>query len=219
MKVIGIALIIGTLFLLPMTYVNATNTQGLEWGFNVGDKFHYTFTVAGTQISYEQGTKNIYIEVTSLPPIPDTVTSISNAILSTSYISGFYENGTPLGFTPYWIVMCPIGNWSLLTQLLEESAESATGDVTIVNNAGQWGYIYVEQFTGATKTTTLYVSKTNGVTEYYKVYMDYTSQADEYFELAVPGSLNLPLDSTTLLIIGVAAVVLVILVVVAIKRR
>ncbi|MFW9907124.1 MAG: hypothetical protein ACFFEF_01005 [Candidatus Thorarchaeota archaeon] len=65
--------------------------------------------------------------------------------------------------------------------------------------------------------TTLHLSKTSGGLPYYKQHMDYSSGEDEYIEMAAPA--GLPIDLTTLLIIGVGAAVVLIHVVVFIKRR
>ena len=200
----------------------AINDQGLSWGVEVGDRINYRLrgeNVNGVTPLVDIG---MYAEVDEVHEITETMTSFSQIIGLEPTISTYLANDTP-----YWLgltLALPIGNWSLVEDLILDYTSLTEEDIT--NTANTWGYIVTQDFSTHTYTTMMIHSKTDGVMNYYKVQWDYDDNSqDQLVEITregySPGFGGLGLDSNTILYISIGAGVVVILIVaiVVIRRR
>jgi hypothetical protein len=120
--------------------VVAQTNQGLEWGFNAEDEFHFIMHLDAEDMLIDE---EIYINSTGpLPSIPDSLTNWSEIPYET--LNAYYANGTSLGIIAITFVTAlnfylPIGNWSLMSFLY-----STTLDVDHVamdpDDPYFWGY-------------------------------------------------------------------------------
>lgn len=146
--------------------VEAANSQGFEWGVDVGDRIDYTLTYSQPSITTDPtGTINFYATIITLPTIPEPVTSYWEIVTGSAAAEFHYANGTQLFMVPWGMIA--IGNWSLVTELYEAQAASTT---TVSETAVDW--IYVQQMPSGgdgALTTELRFSKTDGVMNFYEL--------------------------------------------------
>ncbi|MHA2145483.1 MAG: hypothetical protein ACXAB0_08525 [Candidatus Thorarchaeota archaeon] len=119
-------------------------SEGLEWGVALNDEFTFQYTIieAGETILNE----GVNFTVDSTPgAIDDPLTDWSN--LDYVDVDLVYTNGSSIGFETFYLLgiilvgggfAVPIGNFSLLTQLLMNSV-IWTANHTIVNDGTNWG--------------------------------------------------------------------------------
>ncbi len=105
--------------------VAAANNQGLEWNVVVDNRFDYD-----VKLTYHNSTFDLdiddqmYVTIDDVPSIPDNVTSLAQ--LTFLDFTTYWDNGTAmdnvwkdiLSLIPFMIY--PIGNWSFITQLIED---------------------------------------------------------------------------------------------------
>ncbi len=157
--------------------VSAANTQGLSWGVLVGDRIDYTLSVysEGYETTYlTNGTFDCYVTIKSLPDIPATVNTIPN--LQPQNYNQSFLNGTEYAFA--WIAV-PIGNWTLFTEILEQSMTSFD-NVTFIDTATEWGYDAFLRFLSSNLTQILRVSKSDGAMNYLRHVQSWTSGISYY---------------------------------------
>lgn len=207
--------------------VAAANNQGLEWGVAVDDRLDYD-----VKISYHNTTLDLeiddamYVIINVTPSISDDITSISQ-ILSLHMIFGYYttywDNGSIMNglwnnilkMTP--LLVLPIGNWPLVTQLLEDATPSAiiTQDSSILN-------FTVENLPNPDNIQSTVLLKSDGATSSYLYNVTWGSETQVFVELTrqitTTSSTGPPIDYT-LLAIGGAAVVAVVLILIIVRRR
>ncbi|TFG27319.1 hypothetical protein EU527_18690, partial [Candidatus Thorarchaeota archaeon] len=134
-----LALSIISLFLISP--VAAATSQGLEWGIESGDQWNFDFTVK--EVNEDDFIEVMYFESTGgLTTIPNILTDWVSIPDPTFDIT--WENGSSIGFYGlififYFIVsdtfVVPIGNYTLLGELYEDSLYNGT----IYNSASYWG--------------------------------------------------------------------------------
>jgi hypothetical protein len=124
--------------------VAAATSQGLEWGVALNDEFTFQYKIIeeGEQILDE----GVNFTVESTPgAIDDPLTDWSN--LDYVDIDLVYTNGSAMGFETLYLLgllltgggfVVPIGNFSLLTELLMDSL-FWTENHTIINDGTKWG--------------------------------------------------------------------------------
>jgi hypothetical protein len=129
-------LVVGMLF---VANVSAATLQGLEWGIEEEDGFGFDYVIEsnGNSTKYE-----LFINCTDIIAIPNIVDTWSE--LEPILFDSRFGNTTPINweisyFAFYSIAInhfaIPIGNYSLLTELYEESIYNGT----VVNEGGYWG--------------------------------------------------------------------------------
>jgi hypothetical protein len=189
------------LVLLCPSAVSAANTQGLAWGLSVGDRIDYT--VASTMegaiaASTTQSVSDCYVVVTSLPEIPYVVTSVPFLQMWRDFNQSF-ANGTRYSFP--WIAV-PVGNWTLLTGLMQRSIPDYI-NVTTIDTIAEWGIDTTQDDGSITTYQALRVSKGDGAMNYFKVEMQTTSPSTHHLmEVSRKGWL-VPLSMLQLASIGI----------------
>lgn len=137
----SISILIGLLICTSMfsMSVSAVTNQGLEWGFNTGDEFHFMLYADGEGLFVDE---EIYIEANATTLVPDSITNWTDIPLDT--LRAYYANGTELGIEYLLLIVAyniglPIGNWSFLSGLAEDthSVENFTLDS---EDPYFWGY-------------------------------------------------------------------------------
>lgn len=113
--------LIAVLFLSLMIFslpVVAQTNQGLEWGFDPSDEYHFEFHLDAEDMQIDE---EIYFNSSdTLPTIPDSLdnwTDIPYVIMNS-----YYANGTDLGiielvFLTALNIQLPIGNWTLMSSI------------------------------------------------------------------------------------------------------
>ncbi|MFW9974112.1 MAG: hypothetical protein ACFFDQ_02440 [Candidatus Thorarchaeota archaeon] len=158
-----LAVVVISLIAMNLGSVEAATSQGFEWGIDVGDRIDY-------QISYSQptivtdpaGTYVFYVNVTTLPTIPDPATLHWDISIGGSSVQFFYTNGTEL-FNMAWGAYA-IGNWSLASELYETTH---TDDMTSETTTDWTTSRSIPYGGDQTMTTEMRFSKTDGAMNYY----------------------------------------------------
>ncbi|MHA1949470.1 MAG: hypothetical protein ACXAAO_13310 [Candidatus Thorarchaeota archaeon] len=196
----------------------AVNDQGLSWEVEVGDRINYrvhgenVFDV--TSIDWD-----IYAEVDSVTELNETITSYSQMTLLNPVISTYWVNGTSysLGLLPHMVL--PIGNWSLMKELVFDFSSYVTEE-SIIETESTWGFT-TSQDLDYRRTTTLIYSKTDGMINYIKRVWRYSDETQDHVMETIREGYSPPsgFDSNLLLYIGIGAGVVVILAILIIRRR
>jgi hypothetical protein len=216
----GIILVL-MLVLLSMSFgsVDAANSQGYEWGIDVGDRIDYRITYSQPSITTDPtGAYDFYATVVSLPTIPEPVSSYFEITIGSSSVEFFYTNGTQIFMVP-WAALA-IGNWTLTTELFEATTSPTA---TLTETATDWIITQLPPSGSDTITQELRFSKTDGVLNYYDSTI--TSISDEIVSSVrivrdgYSPSIFGGLDPTLLLMIGAGAAIVVIVVVIIMKKK
>ncbi|MHA2211198.1 MAG: hypothetical protein ACXABV_18735 [Candidatus Thorarchaeota archaeon] len=113
--------LLGVLFLSLMIFsfpVVAQTNQGLTWGFDPGDEYHFEFHLDAEDMQIDE---EIYFNSSdALPTIPDSLDNWTDIPWVT--IDAFYANGTDLGiialiFLTALNFQLPVGNWTLMSSI------------------------------------------------------------------------------------------------------
>lgn len=213
----GIVLVLViSMLCMSLTSVDAANSQGFEWGLEVGDQIYYTTTYYQPSVTSDPGgTVDFYAEIVSLPTIPDPVSVFSQIVLSTSNVEFYFMNGTPTYPMLYLLAGVAIGNWTLASEFYE-----AYGPANTSQSARDW----IIRGSDPYETTEIRISKTDGAVNYWSSVM--VDVHDEViYRLTVvrqgysPGGGFFGLDPTLLLLLGGGGAVVVIALVIWQKRR
>jgi hypothetical protein len=213
-------------FLIAVNPVGAATDQGLEWGFDVDDRFDFHFRYVDHQNSIYSKEFDFYFVVVSLSTIPDGITGLPIPYLNLSCtVDYFFANDTDLG--PYAAIlpglMLPIGNWTLWTTIIEAiehpTADYATFDA--VQYSESWSYS--ADYGGAEiphdQGSATYLKADGVMTRFdWKVWDAMGSPLFEYHVTRAGYEGSFPVILVTLAGIGVAAVVIVVVAYV-LKRR
>ncbi len=140
--------------MFQMNMVAAATSQGLSWGFVVGDQFNYQMKLIDIDEA-DTIDEGIYIKVNERPDIPNIVTNWSQIPIITIEIN--FNNGTSigiLGLVLYPLVIyygglfaLPIGNFSLIQKL---HSDQGLENLTYINTYYYWGVKYEGQASGNT---------------------------------------------------------------------
>ena len=161
----GIILIL-VIALLSMSLgsVEAANSQGFEWGVDVGDRIDYSITYSQPSVTTDpSGSYSIYVTIIALATIPEPVTAFWDVTAGSSAVEVYYANDTQIFMMPWAIVA--IGNWSLLTELYEAQMASTS---TVTETATDWITTQELPYSGGTMTTEIRFSKTDGAMNFYE---------------------------------------------------
>jgi len=211
--------------LIPI--VTATSNQNLDWGVEVGNRYDYHFRYQDYNNPIYDTEFDFYIEVESLPTIPNDITKVNSPLFFNISIDldWFFANGTDMGlyvaFLPHMIH--PVGNWALWATLLEEWESRSTNyieSITISETLSRWTWTRHSQITdtdllGEDGTATF--QKSDGVLTYFRD-TGFDGSGDKYFEYEVT-LLNAGLPMEDIIAVGGVVVVLVVVIVVCLKRK
>lgn len=215
-KRISILLVFCILVIGTASSVAAITNHNLQWGFEVGDQFHYTYSGDSTL-----GHTNFYVEIDAIPTIPTDVIESSEIRLSYEHYSFYQEDGTEMLSIQPWGIF-PIGNWPLVQELFENSSSS---DYEWINTATEWGFTYTtthpdwDPDNGAVSVDTTITgkfSKIDGAMNLYREVNDPSVGLTKTGQITRDGVQSIPY-----LYIGIGAgiVAILVIVVVVMKRR
>ena len=170
-----IAGFVGGIFVLLMMspcFVPAVTHHGLSWGVDEGDRIDYTrrvYKIWSDNITIRD-TRDYYVIVNELSPIPENVTNIMQLYLFSAFslnLTVYYANGTlepeiglahPIGYA--------IGNWSLIQDLYTLATQWIIGyeEWEWIDTDTEWGFTYnsTDAFDRTSHRTMIY-SKTDGL--------------------------------------------------------
>lgn len=157
-------LVVSLLIILP--FANAENASMLEWGLSEDSEINYEVKIQDiwtneTGFFVEEMDETTIIEIYHLPDIPQEVDYFihlpaysGGEVIPYPWVSGFWLNGTSIPSetenksSPFWIAIMntvfavPIGNWSLLTIILEASYEGTDDayNYALLENESIWGF-------------------------------------------------------------------------------
>jgi hypothetical protein len=148
------------------SHISAINNQGLKWGVEVGDVSYYTFEFHHSELSSARprdGIEIIYVRVARLPEIVSNISSYEQlwGVRKNVYWANETEILSTSAFYPMTFSICPIGNWSLLTELVLEFPSIIPDE--FINTANSWGYNTSYGWEWAEVKTAREVSKFDGV--------------------------------------------------------
>ncbi|MFW9932001.1 MAG: hypothetical protein ACFFDR_05025 [Candidatus Thorarchaeota archaeon] len=163
---LSIAFVVLIIIFFGGGYASAANTQGLSWGISVGERIDYTLNTYSEGMEselFDNITVDCYVTIESLPEIPTIVTAIP--ILLPQYYNQSFSNGTEYSFP--WIAV-PIGNWTLISELLVPAISSVT-NITIIDTPSDWGYEIDYESRSSNMTEILLISKSDGALNHIKL--------------------------------------------------
>lgn len=191
----------------------AVTGNNLDWGFEVGDQFHYHYSHSGANEEFD-----FYVEIDTIIPIADPTSTDINAFLFLGAFSYYFENGSALLTPVYglrWLAL-PIGNWSLFSDLAISPGWGEGDGVVIIDTASEFGFSHSTTVLGNTETDSGTFSKADGVMNYYRE--AYQSSAGTWTMQIVREGYGTGIE-LYLVIGGVGAVVAVVGIIVFKKRR
>ena len=177
----------------------AQTSQNLEWRIGVGDTFYYHFYYNSEPFLVDE---ELYANITGpMAAIPDPLTNFSDipdVPADIKYLNGS-DPGMMILFVLFSLKMAvPVGNWSLMTELVE-SVTSITvitetypiQPVVIVDDWLHWGFTYNVSQTGVDNVMTVIFLKSDGYVASMRVrgYIEGTS--------TIMGIIDLDRDGTT----------------------
>ena len=146
-KIIALtSVLLGLLLIAP---VAAETSQGLNWTVEIGDQYRYNV------LYWEEGTyfhEDMYINITvNHLALPDPLTDWWDIPDPPGEV--YYANGTSPGmlamvFVYTWKLVVPIGNWTLMTELVEnvtywDFLSDDVDNVSVIEDTWlHWGYSY-----------------------------------------------------------------------------
>ena len=138
-----------------------THSQGLEWGFQEGDRFDFVETY--TEDDPENPIHiqmDYYLIAPEASVIPDPLTVNDSVLLRRADI--YFRNGTKIP-SPGIRFAVPIGNWSLLTEIRSATNEMYYQSGEILDEPSYWGFSYDEGGNWSSSTTRFEFAKVDGV--------------------------------------------------------
>ena len=140
----------GLLVLLQFAPVAALTSQGFDWTVEVGDQYHYNVLYWEEEVYYHE---DMYVNITSNHlAVPDPLTDWWDIPEPPAEL--YYSNGTtPIGtiglvFIYAMKLVVPIGNWTLLTELVENVTYwdffgGPVENMSVIEDTWlHWGYTY-----------------------------------------------------------------------------
>ena len=152
--------------------VTAQTSQNLEWEVEIGDqtffKFYY-WDLDGLPTFNE----NMYVNITGpMGTIPDPLADyydIPDTLADAKWVNGT-DMGMMIGILMYiWKIALPTGNWSLMTELVEDVTEVDIMETIFpvephvnIDNWYQWGFTHNLTFPGAVNVADVVYLKSDG---------------------------------------------------------
>ncbi len=205
--------------LLPVA--NAASNQGLSWGVTEGQQFtfsvdsHAELSIMDLTMTTDEA-YNILMEIQNVPEIPEDIDSLSDFAGLTVDVT--FANGTDIGqITPIPIpgaLALPIGNWTLMETLYEAYFGSPPG-LTIINDASYFGIELSTSVGDESQDITFKLLKSDGFLYSIEMNLNMTMLGEMTYTMTRLGGL----DTTMLLIIGGAAIAVLVIVIVLYKMR
>jgi len=204
----------------------AVTSQGLEWGVEPDDEFAFRYHLVEEGKTVVNDIVNITVPLFPQDiddPLPEWV------YLPIVYPDIVYANGTLLGSEASYIYavvylvgsfFVPIGNFSLLTDLIMDSTLSS-GSHTVINDGTNWGVQFTFEWNESRASWTFKYKKTDGfLNELSLVGTNTTSNLRTTANLSRLDGFDISeLIQDNILYIGIGVAVIVILGAVACRRR
>ncbi len=221
------------LLCICITPVNAFTGHGLEWGFTEGVRYNYTLNITSNLPGFEYDNEifDCYYffgeeELSFLSDVRENVTALSQ-IMGTDPFT--LTNGTKATSMYAWFAFVPVGNWSLLTDLLPDFVPRLGhegGTYEVIDTESSWGYLYSEDgFFPAVKWELGYIehyefSKADGTLSYhFRQSIGVSPAANLTVEVIKTESSGLLGIDIGLYVIGASIVALIVIVLVFNKRK
>jgi len=200
--------------------VAAATSQNLSWG--VADDYQANFTMDATNpeedLSLHEG---MYIIVTAAPPtIPNVITVWTQ--VPTVTVDMKWTNGTSIGLYALLFIglaafggrmVVPIGNWTLLTEVVKTTVGWNTS-TAFTSNSAYWGMSLTATSSGQRATIGALYLKSTGFLAKYTITVTNATSSAQIFSFSViqeglPNDLVVMIQDNILLIgIGVGVVVI-----------
>ena len=164
--------------------------------------------------------ETITLEITENPVLPDNITvwESYDEFVGIPHIErvGYWENGTDMGMSAWYVitpVLLPVGNWTLIASLLTDYIAYFSVDYTtqIINDAQRIGFRYSAAITDYNEIREAWWSKADGMLIHYRWYhYDFRFEGMETESDIVADAVQSPVPWSTIMLIGGAAGVVVI---------
>jgi hypothetical protein len=205
----------------PVTTIEPQPTsEGLEWGFALGETIPYYRTIETDGIVVIDSLR-IDVRVDLLPPIPDPLIDIALVMLNSYHYTVLDENGTILAANFEWPEIwtaLPINNLDLVKEKIESEYSGPTFEWR--ETSSSWGFKTAYALGPTKYERTFMFSKSDGELDRY-LYEDYLDgEKVEVFELIRIGyEPEQPQDTLIVIAVGFGAVIAVVLIVYLMKKR
>jgi hypothetical protein len=214
------------IMMLGIQQVSAQDLQGLSWGLYVGDQLEYMWThTTHNENTSEMSTYtgNVTLEITDLGALSSSHFSWMGDI---NHADVVFTNGTSVPMTIGWSAV-PIGNWTLMEELLTIYSQSSTPDrLDFSLTETNWNVeidTFFEETGGVSNVTRSYSRQDGALTYEYSYLKDYPNvgwlQTNELTRINPPTSPATPLSNSMILIIAGAGIGILVLVIVFHKLR
>ncbi len=132
MRLLPTVLILVLLSVLLLQAGLPAQSQGLQWGFQHGDRYDFRFETWPSTINNETGhtQEQVYGIAPTPPAIPDPVGG-EGGELPRVLFQLYFSNGTSIEYPSFGIDAVPIGNWTLLTDIAAASSLNASTNVAL----------------------------------------------------------------------------------------
>lgn len=167
------------LLCLPVSFVNASPNNSLQWGVQINEQFTYALQrKLGDPVLISQFNKSLsfimgmdegqkaIVTVTGLQTIPSTINTTDE--MPNSFCTLVRENDSAQLVTNFTLFVVPIGDWNFLTQM---SGFGVSGWTTI-NTDTEWGAslsVDIQDNQTVTYYQELRYEKQNGTLNYLRV--------------------------------------------------
>ena len=198
-------------------HVEAATSQGLDWGLEVGSQYNYDYIIKDEN---NETLKEAVIQFTvnTRPSIPDTLNTWDE--LPTIEAGVTWSNGTIVEeFVLAWFMHAidaefalPIGNWTFLTELYEDTAHF---DGTVSDTSDYWGLDGTILVYGEATVHVDYL-KTDGLMSHF-VMNAYNGSLTAVRQGLTAGIFDIIMDN--ILYIGAFVVVIVVICIYFIKKK
>jgi hypothetical protein len=149
---------VGLLIILSIPVLVESQTHGLSWGFNSGERFYFKETkISNSSSTVATLSREYYVVAKDNYTIPDPLTYFPFAREET-----FYYNGTPV-MTGRLDFAVPIGNWHLLDDTYRSIHSSYYDTIDIIDEENYWSFRTTKNLTTTEESRISIFSKTDGV--------------------------------------------------------
>lgn len=168
---------IGFLIIVSIPILVDSQTHGLIWGFEPGEKFYFkeTHTSSVSNSTVRTLSFEFYLIAGDYLEIPDPLTNFPIDREDT-----FFLNGTNVMAGGLYFAV-PIGNWELLESTYSSFYSSYYDTINYIDEDTIWGYMTTLDYEDRVESRTYLFSKTDGVI----VSLSYQITHDTFYNLSI----------------------------------
>ena len=154
------AFILAFLMVIPCS---ATQSQGLKWNYGEGSRYDFKETLyQGNSSTLEVDHEwTYYLIAPSYYDLDDTLNTSQG--IPVRYAFTYWQNGTEREGEPHMTFAVPVGNWSLLSAVVDSLPDHTS--VQHLNTSDTWGYEVTYTTDTSSNTWRWVYSKSTGVLE------------------------------------------------------